>query len=456
MGRGNLLGALVSVLLFGGGCGHSAQAGDAAVGPDSDLGDLDGGATAQDLAPAADLMHTDFSDGRWAFDLGSAPTTLNACGEVTAPGSYTLGQDLTSTSLTVPCLSVHDTTDVLFDCGHHQITAPLAVRFTSVTRFVVRNCVLKNAAQYGFVLAIAKGQDGVVSGNTIDPVADVQATTGLLFDGNTVTGLYQQNGSSGNRISNNQISGTAGKDSPGLVISNYGSGNTVLSNTLDGKWSGTLPPLDHLDGTDDGVVLSDEDNDLVLNNTISNVYDCGIETLGNLTALKLINNSITKAGITGIGGWYWNSLSGSLIAENTIDQSGYLLLFTRIYGLRAAGYDPAKKRPAEQAVLFQDNVFDHNRFTNPSSYVYFKDGAAAHLPVYQLMGFSGMLSTAPGETVPTDAQFQLTNNVFRNNQVGTARKAPNFGSPVVPGLVIDGAGNQCGTSDVMGYPLLCN
>jgi hypothetical protein len=133
-----------------------------------------------------------------------------------------------------------------------------------------------------------------------------------------------------------------------------------------------------------------------------------------------------------------------------------LFLIRRIFGLRPAGWDdPGHSQPADTAVLFKDNVFDGNVFTNPVSP--FPSVPASRINVYDDLEYDGSVSSIPGERAPTPADFQMTNNTFRNNDFGHVRGAPSFGvGTAISGLVIDGGNNKCSAPTTAGYPLQCN
>jgi hypothetical protein len=278
----------------------------------------------------------------------------------------------------------------------------------------------------------------------------VVRATDVRIDQNTFNASYDQNYSHRVVISNNTlVSQTRGSAFGGaLVLSNAGSGNQIVNNVMDGKWSGSGST-----DTDDGVVISDESGDTISGNTISNVFDCGIETVGVIANANISNNSITRTGFCGIGGWYWNSLRSSTISGNVASNVPRLFHFYRIFGLRAAGFDEGPHElPADGAVYFSDNVFDGNRLLNPSV----AGNPSSILLIYNQLDYAGTISNLPGERVAGPSDFVLTNNIFRNNDFGHTLFAPAFGAPIVPGLVIDGGGNICNIINGVPNPLVCH
>ena len=338
---------------------------------------------------------------------------------------------------------------------------------TNAQNFSIKNCSLESPS--AFTIPIRTSNTGTMSGNTIRVTGggaaiayvDVYDSAGLLFDNNTLTGGYQQNYGSSNIISNSRITAPPGLGSnfmAALVVSNFGQHTQVVGNTLDGSWNGTIVAgSPEFSSTDDGVIVQDETDLLVQNNIVRNVFDCGFESSGQVSVATIRGNQISNAGICGVGAWYWSSVVGLTASQNTVDNSGSLLLFRRNFGLRPAGWDELHRLPADVAVLFRDNVFDGNTFTNPNS---FSAGAnaASNVPIYDNMGYFGDVSSIPGEREPVPpGDFQLTNNLFRNNQFGRVRAAPYFGANApVPGRVVDGGGNVCQTPTSANYPLNCH
>jgi parallel beta-helix repeat protein len=278
---------------------------------------------------------------------------------------------------------------------------------------------------------------------------NVGHATDVRIEQNTFNAPYQQYYSQRVVISSNtfvnQRRGAA--FAAAMILSDSGSANRVVGNTIDGKWVGFGQTE-----IDDGIVVGDESGDVVSENTISNVFECGIETSGVIADTTISNNDITRTGFCGIGGWYWNSLRASTISGNVVTAVPTLFYFYRVLGLRPAGYDSLHEMPADTAVFFSDNLFDGNRLVDPSAGALY----SSILHLYNNLDFNGVTSSAiPGERVPGPSDFVLTNNVFRNNDFGHALPAPAFGSPIVPGRVVDGGGNVCNNAGGAPYPLAC-
>jgi hypothetical protein len=200
-----------------------------------------------------------------------------------------------------------------------------------------------------------------------------------------------------------------------------GMNNRVIDNTIDGSWRGQKYPFGgYPPGADDGIIIENDANLAIEGNTIRNVWDCGIERLGNSTdPITIRNNDITNAAECGLGGWFSAGWRDSIIADNTVSNSG---AFARIYF-------SATQNKGIDHITFRNNVFENNRFQYPSS---------MGVPSVNIDYVTGTAR------LPLD----IGNNIFRNNNFGgdivAPRLAPAFG-------FVDGGENICrqdGTSSL--------
>jgi parallel beta-helix repeat protein len=246
---------------------------------------------------------------------------------------------------------------------------------------------------------------------------------------------------------------------PELVGSQYGANIQILRNEFDGGWDGVTLQPDFRNEVDDSIVLKDASNALVKNNYIRNNYDAGIEWAGRLDNPVIQANVIVNTGYTAIGGWYWGSLSDGRFVQNLSDRTSALFRAFRVYGLRPANYDSSwvVGLPADTGVYFRNNLFDGNVLRGQRSTTFWggDSGNSSWMPLFDRMSYSGSISNLPGEVVPTDAQFDLTNNKFVRNDFGHAYPGPYFGAVPVAGEVIDGGENICLPIDA-NFPLACN
>ena len=374
---------------------------------------------------------------------------VSQCGEIKSPGCFTLGADLVSSRGGPACLTLHDAANVELDCAGHAISPSPALAVRKLSRFRIHDCKITGTQL--FVVDIAGSSDGLIDHNDVRGGIHAADSSRLTLSSNDIGGMYFQEYGTDTTIQDNTFAlppnPTSAIASP--IYLRYGSSTQVLRNKVDGSWDGQ-----HQAGADDGIVLEDEHGDLIDGNTFSNIYDCGVETLGLISDSVITNNVIENAGICGIGGWYWNSWRGNRVAGNSVDTSLQLFLFNRYGGLRPAGFDPEKKMPADIAVEFRDNTFEQNVFTNPASTL-----TSSSIPLYASMLYTPstvFLKPVPRTREPGADEFALQDNVFRGNRFGTVTQAPDFGDQPVPGVVIDGGGNVCGALPHDSYPLVCS
>ena len=402
----------------------------------------EGDARSQALAPPAAAPS--------CIDDPAAPRqVVKECGEIRSSGCFTLEADLVSGRGGSACLSVHDASNVELDCAGHTISPAPAISVRNIAGFRIHGCRI--ASTRLFVVDIVGSSDGRLDHNDVRGGIHAADTVRLTLSSNQLGSMVFQEYGTSSLIQDNTF---ALPPDPTAAIASaiylrYGSSSQVLRNRVDGGWDGQRQA-----GADDGIVLEDERGDLVDGNTFSNVYDCGVETLGLLADSVISNNVVRNAGICGIGGWYWNGWRGNRVARNAVDGSLQLFLFNRYGGLRPAGFDPEKKMPADAAIEFRDNVFEQNSLDNPTGTL-----PSSSIPLYASMLYTPstvFYPPVPGTRQPGPDDFQLRNNLFRGNRFGTTTPAPAFGDEIVSGAVIDGGGNVCGAPPEDRYPLACS
>jgi hypothetical protein len=251
------------------------------------------------------------------------------------------------------------------DCQGHDVQS---ISLSNVHGLTIRNCRMRTLSE-------TRSSDVTFTGNVV--TADSRKTTGAVV-----------------RLSD-------------------GSGNRIIQNTLDGGWRGQPSPLGgYPPGADDGILLENEGTTVIEDNTIANVWDCGIERTGNRTdSVAIRDNAITNAAECGIGSWFAAGWQNSLIAGNVVSNSG---VFAEFF------YSTTQNKGVDHITL-RDNVFEGNRFENPSR------GA---LPSVNVDYVSGIVR------LPLD----IANNVFRNNDFGSAIPAPRL-APAYG--FVDGGSNIC-------------
>lgn len=406
-------------LLFAGGCDSAAPGGD----------------------PLAEQGQALTSD---------AATSVSACGQITLPGTYRLTADLVQDEFQV-CVQIANTHDVKLDCNGHSIASgAVALAVSHVEGFTVENCTLLNTPTGdGWILELQSSTDGRIVSNTVGDgtralgaSAQIHAvdSSHIVFKGNrTFVPFVGERESHDSFVENKASCSTVSCSASVTFIDS--SDVRIARNTIDGRAATNAPPFSS--AADDGVLIFDSTNVSVADNTIANVWDCGIETYGKVSSSSFVRNTITNASYCGIGGWYFMSLTNTVIADNTIDGSASALTFFRIGGLR----------PRDTEVAFADNVFRRNVFRNQYGF-----GNAVEIPFQTgdsvlLLYYGGVINA--NETVPSRSQFRLANNRFAHNDFGTQTEAF-FGEPVYSGAVVDGHGNRCRPDPAADYPLDCS
>src|SRR5262245_2195960 len=219
--------------------------------------------------------------------------------------------------------------------------------------------------------------------------------------------------STGITLTNNIMTADTRKTVGTVVRFTEGASNRIVQNTIDGSWRGQPYPVGgYPPGADDGIIIENDANLVIEGNTIRNVWDCGIERLGNRTdAVTIRHNDIANAGECGIGGWFSAGWQDSLIADNTVSTSG---AFAEIY------FSPNQNKGVDH-IAFRNNVLENNRFVNPLGNV------TASVKIDYVNGTSRL---------PLD----IGSNIFRNNDFGGDIPAPRLAP--ASGFV-DGGANVC-------------
>lgn len=346
---------------------------------------------------------------------------IASCQTIVKRGNYVLGSDI-ATSSEATCLTIRDTQNVTLDCANHSIQGYDAVDVINVSNFSIQNCALKTNRAYGATGRINSSTQGTLSGNTFGTLVSpsvgfvLVGASRIIVKGNTFTdvSLFQDTSSS-NVIRDNifTMSESAGADIPTVIGLNASASTTVLSNTITGYYAGPMM------GVDDGISLSNENGDLIKDNTLQDFFDCGIENTGTMSNTRILNNRITNAGYCGIGGWYSSSLKGNVISANKIDKVPRMFVYTT-----------ADPYPPDAPIYFQDNAFSSNVLTNQ---------------VHSDLSSFFVIDPAAG-----DPNAITGNNIFTKNNFATGT-APMF---YPYSMIVDGGGNKCGAPPE-GFPLHC-
>jgi hypothetical protein len=167
-----------------------------------------------------------------------------------------------------------------------------------------------------------------------------------------------------------------------------------------------------------------ENADDIVNNTIQNAWDTGIETGGFISNTLIAYNTISNDYVSGIGGWYGNSWLNNTVTGNNVSEVTAMFKFYNQGGLGAG----------ETVLYFENNTFSDNTDSNIPS------GSAGSTSAYIDMSYADNSSIPAGSVV-------AGNNVFSDNNFGVIQSAPEL---IPPGMIVDGGGNICGTVQFSG------
>nr|WP_295085667.1 hypothetical protein [uncultured Roseateles sp.] len=397
---------------------------------------------------------------RIAVGLNVGAQTVNTCQTISAPGLYRLGRNLT-TSGPQACLSIENTSSVILDCGGFSVATTNTDLFAEVLRVKnvqsvsVRNCTIsgswtrvQDATDISVTRSVFNPRAGIDENQVVEAVSPVR----MHFTRNRGAMIYQQRYSTDSAIADNDLKLRKGPIVSGLVVSAYSSGTSIIGNRLDGAWNGTAYDQGVAaaqNGADDGVVLQDEVRPVVSRNLILNAWDVGIEWVGWIDQAKIVDNQIQNAQLAAIGGWYWASLSNSVISRNVGTNTTMLFLQFSAYCLRPAGADDKRIRPADEGVYWYNNVYEQNslRLTTPKQVEKGGEFTSGY--------YSETMCPSQFERKPEQTDYKFYNNVFRNNYFGPNVRAPMFSNDSAKS-VVDGGGNICSSLPMGLYaPIAC-
>lgn len=336
-----------------------------------------GGSSTTPVAPSTSVV----------LNLPTAGASITSCSAMVAPGAYTLAADVGSGAQTT-CLYIASS-GITLDCGRHVISGfvKMADGLSNVT---VTNCTMLGAVQ-------------------------PSNASNVTISNSTMTGTLIFTSSTNITIDHNHISLTGARPSAAIIIAG-GSQNRVTNNVIDGGYHGQDLTGQGGDapGADDGVLLADATNDTVQGNTISNVFDAGVEGVNAVRNSTIADNTIVNATEAGISSYHCTSWQGNKVTGNSISQSQHAALFN-----------------------FTSDSLCFN-FPNPTPSGSFSNNLFANNVLRNLLGTSLVaMSLVFLATVPESA---VTGNVIQGNDFGSADVT------VAPaGGFTSGGGNTCGT-----------
>jgi parallel beta-helix repeat protein len=300
--------------------------------------------------------------------VGTATTTISACQAITAPGSYVLNSDLQPAGRS-RCLTVVGVSAVQLDCRGHAVSGVFLSHANTVT---ITNCVITGGENAGDLPVI------IDNGNTV-------TVTNCIMTASATDAVYLDDGIN----------------------------NRVLQSTITGGYPGGPASV----GADDGIVLVDETGDTIQGNTISNVFDAGIEGADTVANTTIASNTITNTGANGIGTYWCTNWTHNVVRLNNVSQSG--VMFYADYQV-----DATKCGAGAPSASFTGNSIIGNRFRNPT---------VGTVPLV----LQGMVAKFVAGT-------PVSGNLIQGNDFGTQ------GCPLLSPAqgFIDGGGNICATTTV--------
>ncbi len=365
---------------------------------------------------------------------------ISSCMTISSPGNYYLANDISITGNT--CLNISNTHGVTVDCQNHTILGDSPIFINGSSNVTVKKCTVNHSPTGGGGLSISNSHNVNIVSNIFNSTLEqhysilVNDSSFISLMNNDIQGFYQQNFSSSSLLQNNHFTvPTPLFNGPSaLIVFNHGFSNQAKGNIIDGSASGDNTI--YL-GADDGIVVGDESNTIILNNNIKNVYDCGIETLGTVQNSTFESNTITNAGFCGIGGWYWSSLLGNTFRNNISDNTLRAFIFFRTYGLRPDRTENGHNLSADTAAYLKDNQFISNIFLHPRSVPSYSPYSSD----FQILPVDSS-NINSGEQPVTDSDIFASNNIFTNNNFDLIDSAP----LIWPNTIgVDGGGNRCGS-----------
>jgi hypothetical protein len=366
--------------------------------------------------PNAGVFTATFNIATLTLSITPGGTLVTTPNNFNTPGTYFVVTDLTSSGQT---LTFHDTHDVNLNCLGHTLTTTGTVGalvLQNIDGASVTNCKIRTVSPLNFFAAeVDSVHQGTFQANDLGPVS-VTNSSGLKVNGNTIHLTFQQESTSGSVIQNNTFLGDPGSIQAGLVVTDFGNTNTIINNTMDGKWNGV--PNAQV-GADDGIVIQSEFNDLVLSNTIQNTFDCGFEGVGTLNTSVVDNNTISTANFCCVGAFLATNWQGNEVAGNSCTNIGEMFAFRRSAG-------PIQGEPT---VFFRDNAFRNNTQ---------QPGGTIFQSVIDFLHVPAGLTLSLGNN-------RLTGNTF----LGT--------TPLLlpASMFVDGGGNVCAKGGDPTFPLSC-
>ena len=327
---------------------------------------------------------------------GAPTTTISACQTIQKSGPYVMGNDLSQTGGS--CLQLVSVGAVQLDCRGHTVSG---LSLSTVNTITISNCSVTGT------VTMTNAANVTVTNGTLAAGLVVTSGTSVVVQSTTITAtqlpVTVTNGTNVQLLQDTIKSGSG----PEAILLSHGSNNQVLQTTITGGYDDG--PAE--DGTDDGILLTNETGDTIMGDTISGFFDTAVEGIGFVSNVTVASNAFSNIGTAALGAYYCTNWTNNVIRGNAVQQAPSLLLVEDEGGAFCTTPPP----------VFSGNQFIGNQFRSPITGVQGSPGAAPRMVVIFVPG------TATG-------------NLIQNNDFGT-----NDGPLLEPLTAFtDGGGNICG------------
>ncbi len=249
----------------------------------------------------------------------------------------------------------------------NTVNSPL-VYIGDSSNFSLINCNLNNDISYpnSNLILIKNSSIGLVKNNKFNygkVSIKLYNSTGITIANNNLSVMESEKSNNIFIYNNNFTYQNPEILTPGNIVIVFGTNNTILNNFIDSKKTpcctlivntccGPEPDSAKYKGADDGIGIGTESNAIIINNTIINAWDCGIETVGLISNSIISNNTLIDNDYCGIGGWYNMGLINNTFEQNTIVNSRYGFTFF---------YHNTPTSPSYTGnIFFTNNTFNSN------------------------------------------------------------------------------------------------
>ncbi len=242
---------------------------------------------------------------------GAPTTTISACQTIQKSGPYVLGNDLSQTGGS--CLQLVSVGAVQLDCRGHTVSG---LSLNTVNTITISNCWVTGT------VTMTNAANVTVTNGTLAAGLVVTSGTSVIVQSTTITApqlpVTVTNGTNVQLLQDTIKSGSG----PEAILLSHGSNNQVLQTTITGGYDDG--PAE--DGTDDGIMLTNETGDTIMGDTISGFFDTAVEGIGFVSNVTVASNAFSSIGTAALGAYYCTNWTNNVIRGNVVRQAPSLLL----------------------------------------------------------------------------------------------------------------------------------